>query len=220
MAVSVESQGAHSVTFKHAPAALQRRTRNRRAPRWPLQRPSLPSGAFPIPRAAIKIDGNFEDWSGIAPAFQDPAGDALDSEKNVDIIACFLATDDTYLYVRSDISDDRKSSLFRPHNFKWNTWTTYQLDVFGFDTFIFQLGTHYEEGKHQWVTQANRTELRPRMKIETHRVQLPSQGGFPRIAVSSFVPGTAHQPWSGTTCAGRHRLFARWFMGPRQIVPN
>ena len=116
--------------------------------------------------------------------------------KNVDIIACFLATDDTYLYVRIDIGDDRKSSLFRPHNFKWNTWTTYQLDVFGFDTFFFQLGTHYEEGKNQWVTLANRTDLRPPNEVlETvtgYSCRLKGASLESRFPLSFLAPRISH----------------------------
>jgi hypothetical protein len=159
MAVSVVSQGVLSVAFKHIPAAPPAAAASPSgSTAGPPAAGKPPSGAFTIPRAAIKIDGNFEDWNGITPAFLDPAGDALDSNKSVDIVACYLATDDTYLYVRIDIGDERKPSLFRPHNFQWDVWTTYQLYLSGFDTSSFKLGIQYNQ--NQWETTATKSDLR------------------------------------------------------------
>jgi len=44
----------------------------------------------------ITIDGAFNDWAGVAPAFQDPA----DSTTSVDYGDVYVANDDDYLYLR------------------------------------------------------------------------------------------------------------------------
>ena len=56
---------------------------------------------FEVPVRTIVVDGAPDDWSGIAPAFEDGAGDS-ECGAGTDISALYLAQDATYLYWRMD----------------------------------------------------------------------------------------------------------------------
>jgi hypothetical protein len=53
--------------------------------------------------ATITPDGNIADWSGIAPAAQDPAGDTGNGNAANDLAALYLASDSANLYYRVDV---------------------------------------------------------------------------------------------------------------------
>lgn len=81
----------------------------------------------PLPQAAIKIDGKFDDWKGILPAFA--SGTAFPAEKNLAIDKVFLAVDAKNLYLRLDVKDDTPSSFFHPNNFDTRHNTNYALGL-------------------------------------------------------------------------------------------
>jgi len=56
-----------------------------------------------IPTATISIDGEVSDWSGIASALSDPAGDQSGSADQ-DLTALYVAQDATYLYFRLSVT--------------------------------------------------------------------------------------------------------------------
>jgi len=91
-------------------------------------------GALPdrssVPTAAIKIDGNFEDWKDVQPAFimRNPWKGSLKIDK------VYLAKDSENLYMRFDIKDDTKSSFFHPHNFDIShRYPNYGIDIWNRD---------------------------------------------------------------------------------------
>ena len=62
---------------------------------------------FKIPTATITIDGNSDDWNDIEPAYID---DVNDQDKNADydgtdLYKCYLAKDDTFLYLMMTLYD-------------------------------------------------------------------------------------------------------------------
>ena len=79
-----------------------------------------------LPKAGIRIDGNFEDWSGILPVFSHK-GTARKGNLAIDKI--FLAVDEKNLYMRFDVKDATPSSLFHPHNFDAYHNSSYGVDL-------------------------------------------------------------------------------------------
>jgi TolB-like protein len=79
-----------------------------------------------LPEASIKIDGNFDDWNGILPAFSH-AGQA--EKMNLAIDKVYLAVDEKHLYMRLDIMDVTPSSFFHPNNFNTSFSSSYGLDL-------------------------------------------------------------------------------------------
>ncbi len=61
----------------------------------------------------IVLDGSFDDWSGVASSFTDPAGD--DGSSNVDFGQVWFANDQDYLYLRfetgTEVQGDEGQSL-------------------------------------------------------------------------------------------------------------
>jgi TolB-like protein len=79
-----------------------------------------------LPEASIKIDGNFDDWNGILPAFSH-AGRV--GKRNLAIDKVSLAVDEKNLYMRIDIMDVTPSSFFHPNNFDTSLSSSYGLDL-------------------------------------------------------------------------------------------
>jgi hypothetical protein len=52
-----------------------------------------------ITERTITIDGNKQDWNGIAPAFTDPQGDSTNPNPGTDLKGIYLAKDNNFLYV-------------------------------------------------------------------------------------------------------------------------
>jgi hypothetical protein len=73
---------------------------------------ALPSGGA-LPKASIKIDGNFDDWTNIPPV----ALGAREATGGRAISKVFLAVDSENFYIRIDVPDDTPSSFLHPHNF-------------------------------------------------------------------------------------------------------
>ena len=77
---------------------------------------SVSNMALVLPRRTIKIDGKFDDWNGIPPAFT-TSGKISSEKKNLWIDRVYLAVDEKNLYMRFDIMDATPSSFFHPNNF-------------------------------------------------------------------------------------------------------
>jgi hypothetical protein len=54
---------------------------------------------YVITERTITIDGNKQDWNGIAAAFTDPQGDSTDTNPGTDLKGIYLAKDQNFLYV-------------------------------------------------------------------------------------------------------------------------
>jgi hypothetical protein len=54
---------------------------------------------YVITERPITVDGNKQDWGGIAPAFIDPAGDSTNPNPGTDLKGVYLAKDQIFLYV-------------------------------------------------------------------------------------------------------------------------
>jgi len=107
---------------------------------------SLQSGD-PLPQASIKIDGKFDDWEDILPAFLNP----YTSKGNLGIRRAFLARDDKTLYVKMEIADDTRSWLLHPDNFNREHRTVYGVFI-GDRTFNINLNVYYDPERNTWHT--------------------------------------------------------------------
>jgi hypothetical protein len=114
--LDVESDAPVSVTFTSVFVASSAQTsvvpESQASPT--VQSDSLQNGDT-LPRATIKIDGNFDDWNGVLPAFI--SGTSSTAPKNLAIDKMFLAADEKNLYIKFDIADSTPSSLFHSNNF-------------------------------------------------------------------------------------------------------
>lgn len=54
---------------------------------------------YTITERTITIDGNKQDWNGIAAAFTDPQGDSTNTNPGTDLKGIYLAKDQNFLYV-------------------------------------------------------------------------------------------------------------------------
>jgi hypothetical protein len=80
-----------------------------------------------LPKASIKIDGSFDDWNGIPPAFM--SGIGLPETKNLAIDKIYLAIDEKNLFIRFDIKDATPSSFFHPNNFNTSHNSVYAIQL-------------------------------------------------------------------------------------------
>jgi hypothetical protein len=70
------------------------------------------AGNFTVPRAAITIDGNIDDWASIVPAYVDKANDEDPGANFVgtDLKGVYLARDDEFLYIMFTLYDGNPSA--------------------------------------------------------------------------------------------------------------
>ncbi len=129
--VTLESEEAVSVKFTNAsvspPAELMTGAEVQNVPA--PEETATPQDTLvgrDLPHATIKIDGNFEDWNGILPAFSHK-GNA--KKGNLAIDKVYLAVDEKNLYMRFDVKDATPSSFFHPHNFYTSHFVSYGLDL-------------------------------------------------------------------------------------------
>lgn len=67
---------------------------------------TMPRKPFIVPTAAIRVDGRVDDWRGIAPLVEDPAGDdKLTDHPGTDLAGVYLARDSRNFYWRMDFAD-------------------------------------------------------------------------------------------------------------------
>jgi hypothetical protein len=76
--------------------------------------PTATPDAPPLPRASIKIDGNFDDWKNVPPVVVD----SQNATDNMTVSKVFLSADTKNFYVRIDIADKTPVSFLHPHNFR------------------------------------------------------------------------------------------------------
>lgn len=114
--LSSTAQSAATVESQAAPSA--------QAPKRVLPKDSLQDGD-PLPKASIKIDGKFDDWYGILPAFT--SGIGLPEKKNLAIDKVYLAVDAKNMYMRFDIKDATPSSFFHQSNFMTDNRSRYMI---------------------------------------------------------------------------------------------
>jgi len=109
------------------------------------------SGIPQVPKASIKIDGKFDDWSEVAPVFT--SGLRVVEDKKLAIEAAYLAVDEKNLYMRFDIQDLTPSSLLHPNNF-----CTHQDTIYGFDLFngTYHLQAHIQFHGNSWTVALTR----------------------------------------------------------------
>ncbi|MGA2765238.1 MAG: hypothetical protein ABSG17_17965 [Spirochaetia bacterium] len=112
--------------FSKVPPAESSQTPAAEAPAKGSQKDELQDGD-PLQEASIKIDGNFDDWNGILPAFA--SGERLIKYSRLAIAKLYLAVDKKNLYVRFDIMDDTPTSPVRPNNFSTDHNSVYNLEL-------------------------------------------------------------------------------------------
>ena len=78
-----------------------------------------------IPRASIRIDGNFNDWKDVLPAFDQKST----REGNLIYDKVFLAADSEKIYIRLDIRDFTPASFFHPNNFDTRHNSMYGVNI-------------------------------------------------------------------------------------------
>jgi hypothetical protein len=66
----------------------------------------IPSGYLNIPRAAIFIDGSFNDWAGVSPVFADAQDDDDPDFTGMDMEKFYMAEDDNFYYFRMTFYED------------------------------------------------------------------------------------------------------------------
>jgi hypothetical protein len=74
--------------------------------------PATPEGQ-PLPKASIKMDGKFDDWTNIPPVVLS----SQNGTDNMTISKVFVAADTKNFYIKLDIADKTPSSFFHPDNF-------------------------------------------------------------------------------------------------------
>jgi hypothetical protein len=79
-------------------------------------------GAAEVPVASIRIDGSFEDWKNLPPAF---IGEGRSG--NLHMGEVYLARDNENLYLKVSVNDATPASFFHPDNFDRNS--SYGLEV-------------------------------------------------------------------------------------------
>ena len=89
-----------------------------------------------FPKASMKIDGDFQDWSELPVAFTGSGGST-----GLSIGKVYLAVDQERFYMRFDVGDATPSSFLHPHNFDVRHNSSYGLDI--------------ENGKNKVVLQVN-----------------------------------------------------------------
>jgi hypothetical protein len=106
-----------------------------------------------LPNANIKIDGKFDDWSGIRPAFT--SGNRTPESESLAIDKVYLAVDAENLYMRFDIKDVTPSSFFHPNNFDAGHRTSYAVDLRGLTGRVIAR-LFYDDGR--WRVQLGKTD--------------------------------------------------------------
>ncbi len=133
---SDEEEGKVSVIFKIAERAGSKLAAGARAADASTEAATTQSAAegkeelpdrSPLPVVPIKIDGHFEDWKSVTPAFIAPQ---YAKEGDLIIDKVYLAVDYENLYMRMDIKDGTPSTFAHPNNFhKKHARVSYGLDV-------------------------------------------------------------------------------------------
>jgi hypothetical protein len=65
---------------------------------------------YPVPMANITVDGDVSDWPDTKPAIRDPVGDRTEAISGGDIIAIYVAQDDSNIYIRIELESGPLSS--------------------------------------------------------------------------------------------------------------
>jgi hypothetical protein len=103
----------------------------------------IPANTRVIFKSSIVIDGSFDDWAGVPPAFSDPQ----DSTESLDYKDAYITNDDDYIYMRvtlwtpGDFSDFHNNLFIDADN---DVATGYAFSGFGSDLLI-QSGGGYEQ---------------------------------------------------------------------------
>ena len=119
-----------------------------------------------LPRVSISIDGDFDDWEHVPPAFFGSKATRSGIGSSFAINRVYLAVDEKNLYMRFDIASDAPSDPLHPHNFDMDHDSLYGLDLEnGGRRLMAQVGfsNHSEQGS-TWVQKAI-----PRWYLETGR---------------------------------------------------
>jgi hypothetical protein len=177
-----------------------------------------------IPLLDITIDGKLDDWD-TPPAFEDPAGDSKGFEGNLDITRVFIARDLKYMYCRFDIADQRKPTLFRPHNFVAKYTAVFGVFIMAPPSHWVQLTSWYDPGQNRWAA-----------KVDIHKMEwdvdkwetiadgsMAMKGSsmearFPLKALSPYLQkGSSYQT---KACFGCQSEQGAWFQPDETRVQN
>ena len=156
--VEAESGARVSFTYRVAPPAavtLEGQTApSAQTPAEVVPKDALQNGDS-LPKASIKINGQWDDWNGILPAFT--SGRGSPEKENLAIDKVYLAVDQKNLYMRIDIKDVTPSSFFHPHNFMTDQRSSYGLDLEnGKNHVIVQVIYSIGAKQNEWLVITNR----------------------------------------------------------------
>jgi TolB-like protein len=155
-----------------------------------------PDEAFPesnrIPRAAIQINGNFDDWAEVPARLEDRVGDKRGSPAmgGVDLEKVLLAKDDRYLYVFFAVADG---------NLNWNAIYDFGIEI---DRSIhLHLQTYYDQWQQKWIAHIGKWEIAKEKWTNLETALLWTKGNsfearYPLSAINRYVPaGKLHYCW-------------------------
>jgi hypothetical protein len=120
--LTIDTEEAVSVTFSGAHAGPSAQVRPGAEEQATAQEESS-SALLRVPSAAIKIDGEFDDWKSLPSAFSESQPSTSKANLNIDKV--FLAMDAKNLYMKFDIKDKTPASFFVPNNFESNYQSSY-----------------------------------------------------------------------------------------------
>jgi Caspase domain len=140
LSIRIDSNEPVSVEFSSASAPLQ-----------------PPSNVLLLQLASITIDGNFNDWNTIQPAFSRVASSSSGVSPAFAINKVFLAKDAKNLYMRFDIMDSTPASLFHPQNFDMGHNSSYGVDFQNGDVHVIaHITVLYDPNVHRWRAEIGR----------------------------------------------------------------
>ncbi len=118
------------------------------------------SDRAPLPVASITIDGNFEDWKSVAPAFGAPQS-AKEGDLYIDKV--YLAVDSENLYMRMDIKDRTQSTSAHLNNFhKGHALVSYGIDMKSAKCWLIVELILLADSGNNWVARIARLDLKGR----------------------------------------------------------
>ena len=176
-----------------------------------------------IPRAAIKIDGLFDDWKGVPPIFM--AGKQSPQNLKLAIDKVYLAVDEKNLYMRFDIKDTSPNAFLKPNNFNTEQHSQYSVTLNNGSNRVEILVRYYAES-NSWGGLAQKFISEHKWEAITSTVSFRLNGpsleaAFPldqiRKKLGVLDPGRYYKVFAGT---GRSNDDWRWIPGDSTITKH
>jgi hypothetical protein len=173
----------------------------------------------PLPAADIRIDGNFNDWGPLTPAFL-ATGSSVAA--NLAIEKVYLAVDAKNLYMRFDLKDHRPTTGANTHNFDSSHNTSYGLDLVNGDAHLVVNVNYWEGRKIPWAVEVIRQAKGTWETVVSTASNLSMKEGslevaFPLAAIRKYLgPIAAGSYYSVVARTGySDRQTQKWVNGDR-----